>query len=364
VTAARKLAAGRTVRRPRGRPLAVGAVLVAVGAAAAIALRGGRTIEPQSVIPTSTATVVRRSLVVHESVDGTLGFGERTPVDAPRAGVVTWLPAEGAVVRRGGRLLGLDGAPAAVLLYGPLPAWRTFEEGIPDGSDVLELERNLLALGLARGLALRPDRHFDVITRVAVERLQERLGLDLTGSLDAGLVRFSPSARRVAGLTTAVGVRLEAGAPALEVSSARVAASVKLSPDLRRYVAVGDRVGVLMPDGSTRPGTVSSVARVALRDDQGSSTVLLGIAVPSGRAGAGLDEASISVEIAKETSRNTLVVPAAALLVREGGSLAVEVVTAAGGRRLVPVTTGLYADGLVAVSGSGLRSGQRVTVPA
>jgi hypothetical protein len=49
-----------------------------------------------------------------------------------------------------------------------------------------------------------------------------------------------------------------------------------------------------------------------------------------------------------------------------GGGYGVEVVNAAGVHRLVPVSLGLFddADGLVQVSGSGLRAGRRVVVPA
>lgn len=207
-----------TRRRPRLRTLFGAAALVAVGAVVAFALRGGNEVEQRAAIPTSTATVARRSLVVRESVDGTLGYGARKPLAAPRGGVVTWLPPEGALVRRGGRLLGLDGATAAVLLLGALPMWRTLEEGIADGEDVLQLERNLVALGLARGPDLTPDTHFDVATRAAVERLQERLGLETTGSLGAGLLRFSPSARRIAARTAGPG---SASSPAHPCSSSR-----------------------------------------------------------------------------------------------------------------------------------------------
>ena len=63
---------------------------------------------------------------------------------------------------------------------------------------------------------------------------------------------------------------------------------------------------------------------------------------------------------------NALVVPVNTLLALAGGGYAVEVVNTAGVHRLVPVTLGLFddAEGLVQVSGSGVRAGQRVVVPA
>lgn len=61
-----------------------------------------------------------------------------------------------------------------------------------------------------------------------------------------------------------------------------------------------------------------------------------------------------------------LVVPVTALLARGGGGYAVEVVRADGPHRLLPVTVGLFddADGLVQITGAGLKAGQSVVVPA
>jgi multidrug efflux pump subunit AcrA (membrane-fusion protein) len=62
---------------------------------------------------------------------------------------------------------------------------------------------------------------------------------------------------------------------------------------------------------------------------------------------------------------NALTVPVTALLALAGGGYAVEVVDPTGVHRLVAVELGLFDDagGLVQVSGSGLKAGQRVVVP-
>jgi multidrug efflux pump subunit AcrA (membrane-fusion protein) len=75
----------------------------------------------------------------------------------------------------------------------------------------------------------------------------------------------------------------------------------------------------------------------------------------------------VSVSITTASVKDALVVPVNALLaLAGGGGYAIEVVDAAGAHRLVPVTLGLFddAEGLVQVSGSGVRAGQRVVVPA
>jgi hypothetical protein len=64
--------------------------------------------------------------------------------------------------------------------------------------------------------------------------------------------------------------------------------------------------------------------------------------------------------------KDALVVPVNALLALAGGGYAIEEVRPGGVHRLVPVDLGLVDDaaGLVQVTGSGVRAGQRVVVPA
>ena len=59
---------------------------------------------------------------------------------------------------------------------------------------------------------------------------------------------------------------------------------------------------------------------------------------------------------------DALLVPVTALLARSGGGFAVEVV-AKGAVKTVPVELGLFADGLVEVTGGELEAGDEVVVP-
>ena len=79
-----------------------------------------------------------------------------------------------------------------------------------------------------------------------------------------------------------------------------------------------------------------------------------------------LDQAPVQVAITTGTVRDALVVPVNALVTLSGGGYAVEVAEAAGAHRLVAVTPGLFddADGLVAVTATGLPAGTRVVVPS
>jgi hypothetical protein len=146
--------------------------------------------------------------------------------------------------------------------------------------------------------------------------------------------------------------------------------SVALATDLQPEVRQGDRVQVTLPDGSTTPGRVTSVGRVATvppasGGSESGPTVPVHIRVTRQRAGGSLDRAPVLVSVTDRTVQHVLAVPITALLARSGGRYAVEVVAADGTHQLVPVNPGLFdaVAGMVQVTGSGLAAGQRVVVP-
>jgi multidrug efflux pump subunit AcrA (membrane-fusion protein) len=153
--------------------------------------------------------------------------------------------------------------------------------------------------------------------------------------------------------------------------------SVALETDLQSEVKAGDRVTITLPDGSTTPGRVTSVGRVATApsNNAGGSggsggsdsgpTVPVHIRPTDPAATGSLDQALVEVAITDQTVHDVLAVPVNALLARAGGGYAVEVVAGDGTHRLVGVRLGLFDDaaGVVQVSGSGLAAGQRVVVP-
>jgi hypothetical protein len=137
-------------------------------------------------------------------------------------------------------------------------------------------------------------------------------------------------------------------------------------------VRAGNHVIVTLPDGSTAlRGVVIAVGRVAAAASPasqgggpGQATIPVTVSVRRTGALAGLDQAPVQVTITEEEHRGVLAVPVTALLARPSGGYAVQL--AAPGRRLVPVTTGLFDDatGLVEVSGRGLAAGAAVEVAA
>ena len=188
-------------RRLTRRRLAVAALLAAVIAVVAIVLVSGshgKGGAPASGIPAgdTTATVERRTLTESSTVDGTLGYGTTLELYDRLSGTYTWLPSVGATIARGGTLFRVDNLPV-VLMYGSVPAYRTLKKGVSDGPDVVQLNRNLIALGYDPYGAITDVEAFSEATEAAVRRWQKAEGLSQTGKVELGRVVFAPSARRV-----------------------------------------------------------------------------------------------------------------------------------------------------------------------
>ena len=313
---------------------------------------------------TATAEVTRRDLRAQEEVDGTLGYGEDRAVANQRQGTITALPAEGTVVTRGKALYRVDGRPVP-LLYGPLPAWRNLAVGVEDGPDVRQLEQNLVALGYDPDRAITVDDHFTWATRAAVRRLQEVLGLEETGTFEPATAVWQPGAVRVGKLEATVGDAARPGSPLLRVTGTGRQVTVDLDASRQPYVRAGDPVDLELPGGRATSGRVASVGKVATipAGDDGEPTVELVVTLDKPGETGRLDQAPVAAAITTEVRRDVLAVPVGALLALAEGGYAVEV-ERPGGRELVGVETGLFADGQVEVEGEGLEEGDRVVVPA
>jgi peptidoglycan hydrolase-like protein with peptidoglycan-binding domain len=360
-------------RRAR-RLVAVAGLGVALAALFAVVLptfRGSHH-AAASTVPTGLARVVRTDVIERQQVAGTLGFRGSYTIAAGSGGVVTYMPPNGTIVRRGQTLYALNRHPVT-LLYGSRPAYRDFTLGMSGGADVALLQANLRALGFTAGGALTVSGRFDVATLAAVEAWQRSRGLPATGDLAVGDVVFLPGAARVGQASAGSGAVITAGAPVMTATAAQPAVLVPLDPGTVAQIKVGDHVLVTMPDNSIVRGHVSSISRVATTPagaDQngqngGQATPTIPVTVALDRAATGaLDEAPVQVAITAQEDRNVLAVPINALLAQPGGGYAVELRS---GRtsRFVRVTTGLFDDvaGRVEVSGRGLAAGERVEVP-
>jgi uncharacterized membrane protein YgcG len=415
-------------RRRRWVAAVVVVVVVAAGIAAAAAAgafgrsKGTGTGAASSGYRTSTAVVTRRSLTSQTQVDATLGDAGTWTVVVPSgsssgssgsssssssgsgssSGTFTWLPTVGHTVRQGQVIYKVSGSPV-VLLYGNVPAYRDLSEGLT-GPDVRELNTGLVKLGYATRAALGPRSGWDyysAATAYAVELLQSKLGLTVTGTLSLGQAAFLPGPALITALgsTVALGGPATPGSEVLTASSTTPVVTIDLDAAQQSEVKDGDQVSITLPDGSVTPGVISQISRVASSSSSSSSgsgsdsgasgsgssgsgssgsgssgsggsgtgtsatvTVLVSLTHP--KAAGKLNQAPVTVLITTGRASNVLTVPVDALLAQPHGGYAVEVVS--GGRHhLVKVTPGMFDDaaGLVQVSGSGLSAGQRVVVP-
>jgi putative peptidoglycan binding protein len=153
----------------------------------------------------------------------------------------------------------------------------------------------------------------------------------------------------------------------LVTSSTRRVVTAKLDAADQLLVSRGQRVRIELPDGRFVSGRITSVGRVATADsgsgnDPNADTapkITVTIRLRSARAAGRLDQAPVSVQLARTTRRNVLAVPVQALVARPGGRYAVELADG----RLVGVAPGLFANGYVELTGGRIRVGDRVRVP-
>lgn len=311
--------------------------------------------EPVAATPTELPTVEVRKTDLSSTVEmpGTLGFGAGRGVLGGGNGRITWLPAAGAVLRRGDRAYGRDGERVP-LLYGSTPFWRELRSGVSDGYDVLELERNLKALGYDVSV----DRDFTGATYRAIRAWQKDLGLSRTGVIGPDDVVMQPGPVRVAEVRASLGG--SSGGTLFTVSDTRREVSVAVPVgDAPKLARIGARAQVTMPGGEKVTGTITAVGKVATVSKTQEATIDVTVLLPESDA---FDGAPVTVAFEGEARRGVLAVPINALLSSGGDKYSVEVVDSAGAITSVPVKLGVFAGDDVEVSGE-LRAGMKVRVP-
>ena len=337
----------------------------------------------------ATAQVVRTTLTNTVQVGGSIGYDGSYTVAALRGGgVYTWLPEPGQVIKQDQPVYSVSNEPVP-LLYGSIPAYREFDAGMSDGADVGQLTHDLIALGYGAGLT--QSNHYSSATAAAVQRWQSALGLQATGEIPLGEVVFEPGPIRVTSVAPSAGAPVGGGGgTVLTATGTTPIVIVDLDVSQEYLVKPGDAVTVVLPDGtSTVGGHIETVGTVAACpggsgigagggasgsagqspcESSGSgtsstATVTVTITLDSAPPGATFDQAPVNVNITTQTVDNVLTVPVNALLALQGGGYGVQVVTGKTSH-LAGVTTGMYSDTLVQVSGSGITAGTVVEVPS
>jgi len=336
-----------------------------------------------------TADVVRTDISTRSPVSGTIGYGTARPLRLGRSGLLTWLPAPGTTISRDGQVCRVNDRPVP-LLYGSLPLFRVLDQVGMVGRDVRVVVNNLRALGYSVGHQPGPGAVVTqtstppatsaagpvppaVITRTtvhagdsvltaqvvrAIKAWQRDHNLPETGHLAPGDVIVQAGAIRVASVSA-----LPGDPPAgdlMTVTATTKVISVPVDAGDANSVKRGDRVTVDLPDGSKKPGRVTAISTSTQAadgaDPNSAPKVDVTVTLTGPGAASRIDSADVEVEFLSETHKGVLAVPVGALLALSEGGYAVQV----SGAGLIPVKTGLIADGMAEVSGSGLRAGLTV----
>ncbi|WP_327042919.1 peptidoglycan-binding protein [Micromonospora ureilytica] len=360
---------GRRTTRRTAIVVATVTLVIAVGAGVGVlALRRHADGDVASTPPSvATTTVTRADLSDTRSLNGTLGFGPERVVKGAGEGVVTRLPKVGDTVARGKPLYRVNDRPVPVL-FGGTPLFRTLDKPGLVGSDVRIVWDNLKALGYHTGS--QPSRGTDgtkigtgqaVLTGslvAAIKKWQKAVGLDPTGTIGVGQVAVLSGPARVSAVKALPGDPV--AGELLAVTEKVKLVTVPVGATEVGTITVGAAVVVALPDSSEIPAKVASISQTVRGGGpdggtgQGSPPTVDVLVAPTRAADvAKLDAAAVQVRFTTSVHKNVLAVPVGALVALREGGHALQLPD--GG--LVAVETGMFARGLVEISGTGVTEG-------
>jgi hypothetical protein len=363
----------RNTRRTAVGVIAAATVATAAGLAASGTLGGGGSDKTEAPTgPAATAKVERTTLKDTVKADGKLGYGDVSSVlsaSSPSGGpsLVTWVPKAGDVITRGGNVYSVN-QQKTPLLYGNIPIYRTLSSG-DSGSDVKILEENLKALGYDGFTA---DSEYTSATAAAVEEWQDDLNRDQTGVVKPGEAVVAPGPRKVAQVKAQV-----AGPPngvVLSWTGTEKVVTLDLASQYEDLVKAGTKAKIELPNGSTVEATVTDIGAPSNAADGTAAdakankkdvTLPVEMKVENQKGLGEYQAASVDVLLESKARKDVLAVPISALVARNGGGYALEVVkpSAPNGVEYVPVKLGMFSDSMVEVSGAGIAEGSVVGVP-
>jgi peptidoglycan hydrolase-like protein with peptidoglycan-binding domain len=352
----------------RRRPvwLALAAAFIAAAAGTGAWLWASNTATepaPAAAGPVATAVVERGSVAATESWDGTLAHGTPFTVTSGNEGTITRLADQGETVTRGDELYRVNEQPVT-LLYGVVPMYRDLGPGA-SGPDVIQLERNLAALGYG---GFTVDNQFSSSTAAAVRAWQGDIGAQLTGTVARGDVVFLPEDRQVDTLRANVGDLVGPGTAILDITGTAQVVSVEAGVDDRDRFEIDTQVTVVLPGGDEVAGTVIATAVVEALPEEGAEPAadtepILQVEVSlKQKAPKEFVGGPVDVVVAIDERTDVLLVPVNALLALSEGGYGLEVVGDDGSTSIVPVDTGLFGAGKVEIKSDDIAEGTVVGV--
>ncbi len=264
-----------------------------------------------------TAEVAVRDLEEEFEAAGNLVFVESFGVTGSTAGTVSELSSPNTLLAPGDVLYVRDDQPV-VFLVGSVPAWRALSNG-DEGSDVLQLEQNLVDLGYGDESEITVDETFTSATVTIVQRWQEDLGVAETGSIGRDDVVFGPENARLGSVSGTVGGSA-AGPSLMTIATDERQLEFELSADQRIRLNVGDEITARLPDRSRVTATVVDFSPLGDGVWQAQASIEGDAELPVG------DVVPITVAWTDVVAAQAKTVPASAVLRLDSGDYVVEVV--------------------------------------
>ncbi|GAA1649031.1 peptidoglycan-binding protein [Actinoplanes couchii] len=334
----------------------------------------------------ATAEVVRTDLSDYWTETGTVGYRRQRTLRGVAAGVLTWLPKSGRTLDRGDTIYRVGDRPVS-LFYGSAPLFRDIGTVGLVGPDVRTVADNLRALGYSVGQQPAPgtevtlpgagagdktgyqvtltekDGVFTAALKDAVQRWQTDKGLrPATGTVTLGDILVLTGAVRVGAAAAQLGD--DATGNLMAISDEAKAVTVDVDASRADDIRAGQKVQITLPDSTKTGGTVRTVSTKVQ-----PSTAEAGTEEPKVQVVVGVDKASaiknissadVEVRFTGTTRSGVLAVPVGALLALRDGGYGVQL----SGGALTAVEVGMFADGMVQVTGAGVTAGARVVTTA
>jgi peptidoglycan hydrolase-like protein with peptidoglycan-binding domain len=257
---------------------------------------------------------------------------------------------------------------------------RDLSIGVSDGADVKLLEEMLAAGGFDPSKAMTIDDHFDAATAYAVVLWRQSLGLAPSAGavvVPAGSFVVVPSGLFGGDQLVPNGTQLPANAVVMTLTTAARDVTTT-APIGDATFAVGATIDVEFPDGTVQPGKVVSVGNVATdASNVPGATPSVTITIHVDNIPASVDsfvQIPVTLRVVSDSVPGAYVVPVSALVALAEGGYALQAVDGAKAgttsvdatvpTHLIGVTPGLFTDGFVSVTGSGLAEGMIVVVPS
>jgi hypothetical protein len=343
--------------------IGIAVLVVVVGAVLGVAVidsRHGSAASVTAAPPSAqTVDVKRMDLSNAQSFGGTLGFGAPQSVKGAGAGVVTKLPSAGDIAAQGKALYWVNDKPVPVL-FGDTPLFRKLDGPTLKGADVAVVAQNLKALGYNVGSLPKDPQQtaFTPAIAAALKKWEKSVGLDDTGTLDVGQVLVLAGPMRVNSVTAQLGDPV--AGDLLTVTSTQKVVTLPVDATSVGQIKTGAAVTILRPDNKTVSAKVTAISTTVDGGDkqQNNGPPKLNVTVtPDDPATlSDLDAASVQVQVTTSVHKGVLAVPVDALVALREGGYAVQ--TSDG--RYHAVQTGMFANGMVEISGDGLAEGWKV----